>query len=79
MTSTKNIHVPDDLLTAMEAAARAQGKTVDQLAEKTLRDALEFESLLAQGHSHARSRGFKPSEVSKKISEFRRETPGRSR
>ncbi len=79
MTSQKNLHVPEDLLARIEAVARAQGKTADEVAEQSLRDTLDFQKLLGEGHAHAKARGFKPSDVSRKIAEYRQENPERNR
>jgi hypothetical protein len=79
MTTLKNLYVPEDLLARIEAVARAQGKTADEVAEQSLRDALDFQKLLGEGHVHAKSRGFKPADVSKKIAEYRQEDAERNR
>ena len=79
MAASKNLHVSDDLLAQIEAVARLQGKTADEVAEQSLRDALDFQKLLGEGHAHAKARGFKPSDVSRKIAEYRQENPERTR
>jgi hypothetical protein len=74
MVHSKNLHISDDL-ERIERIERSQGKTADEVAECTLRANFVFDDLLSQGHAHARSRGLKPSDVMKKIAEYRSENP----
>jgi hypothetical protein len=75
----KNLRISDDLLAEIEAMALARGETADALVEQVLREKLDFEKALSAGHAHAKERGFKPSDVSKRIDEYRREKHSRDR
>jgi hypothetical protein len=79
MVPAKNLHISDDLLVRIEQVARSQGKTADEVAESALRANFEFHDLLSQGHAHARSRGYKPSDVMKGIAEYRSQNSENSR
>jgi plasmid stability protein len=53
--------VSDELLAELQAKAAAEGKTVDELAEETLRASLierSWEDLLAYGRERGRLAGF---------------------
>jgi plasmid stability protein len=57
--STHYVQLPEDLIAELRAKAAEQGKTVDQLAEETLRKGLEersWQELLAYGAE----RGMRP-------------------
>ena len=79
MATDKNLHISAELLAQLEAAARAQGKTPDELGEEVIREKLDFAQLLAAGYAHSAQRGFKPSDVLPKIAEYRREKSDRDR
>jgi len=54
------IHIPEDLLAELQAKAEADGKTVDELAEETLRKGLEersWQELLEYGRERGRAFG----------------------
>ncbi len=79
MATSNNLRVPDDLLVQTQRLADSQGRSVDDLASEALRRYIEtqqnvrdLEELAAWGEQHARSRGFKPSDVERAISEVRR-------
>jgi len=67
--ATNNAHIPDDLMTALRAAARAEGKTAD--AHK------ELDDLVERGRSYSRRLGRKPSDVARLIQETRAGQRGR--
>ena len=79
MATDKNLYIPEELLAQLEIAARAQGKTPDELGEEVIREKLDFAQLLAAGHAHSAQRGFKPSDVTRKVAEYRREKSDRGR
>lgn len=79
MATDKNLHIPEELMAQLEAAAQVQGKTPDQLGEEMIRQNLDFVQLLAAGHEHAAARGFKRSDVLPKIAHYRREKSERGR
>jgi len=57
--AANNVHIPDDLLSEMNAAAQAQGKTADDLVAEAARLYLEPRSLddLAAHGRHAKHAG----------------------
>ena len=76
MTNAKNVGVSKELLAAMDAAAKAQGKTADELFEQAGRRLLEhqgLDSLAERGRSHAKRTGRKPSNAVAAVREIRRE------
>src|SRR5260370_8150732 len=80
MATQNNLHVSDDLLAALEAKAADQGKTVDQLAEETLRKGLEdrdWQDLLAYGRERGRASGYTEEDVPRLVREWRQEQAGR--
>ena len=82
MQPDKNVHlqVPTDLVTEMEAAAKAENKTPDEWAAEAFARHLEsqkWQNLVAFGHEHAKAHGFKESDVNQIIAESREEQRGR--
>ena len=72
----KNVGVTEELLAAMDAAARAQGKTVDELFEEAGRRLLkhqQIDDLNARGQQHAIWLGRKPSDAVALTREIRNE------
>ena len=66
----------EELLAAMDAVARAQGKTVDELFEEAGRRLLNhqrLDDLNARGQQHARRLGRKPSDAVELTREIRNE------
>ncbi len=70
-----NIHVSDELLAELQSKAVAEGKTVDQLAEETLRKGLEdrsWQELLEYGRETGRASGYVEADVPEIIKNRRR-------
>ena len=66
MATQNNVHVSDELLVELQAKAQAEGKTVDELAEETLRKGLDerdWQDLLAYGHQTGRESGYTEADV----------------
>jgi hypothetical protein len=75
MATQNSIHVSDELLAEMRAKAQTTGKTVDELAEETLRRGLEepcWQDLLAYGLERGRASGCTEDEVPEVVRENRR-------
>lgn len=80
MATQNNVHVSDDLLAELQAKAKAEGKTVDELAEDALRKGLEersWQELLAYGQERGRASGYTEEDVPQVVKEWRREQRGR--
>lgn len=82
MQPDKNVHlsVPPELLSEMEAAAKAENKTPDEWAAEAFARHLEsqkWQKLVAFGHEHAKTHGFKESDIPRSIAESRDEQRGR--
>ncbi len=74
----KNVHLtmPPVLVEAMEAAARAEGKTLDEITEDAMQQFLQdrqWQQLVAYGKGQARALGLKSADVPRLIAESRRE------
>ena len=79
-TTDNNLHVPDDVLALLAAKADAEHKTVDQIAEETLRAGLKGKSwteLLAKGSEYGRKSGMSEDDVVNVVHESRNENRGR--
>lgn len=81
-TSQKNIHlaVPPVLVAEMEAAARSEGKTLDEIAQDAMQHFLQerrWQQLVAYGKGQAHSLGFKSADVPRLIAEARQDKPER--
>ena len=75
MASQNNVHIPDDLLSAMNAAAEAEGTTANNLLAEAARRYLEhkeLENLAARGRGHAQRAGRRPSGAVRAVRELRR-------
>jgi hypothetical protein len=69
------IHVSDELLADLQAKAVAEGKTVDELAEESLRQSLEdrkWQDLLAYGLETGRASGHTEADVPEIVRNRRR-------
>jgi hypothetical protein len=77
--AANNLHVPEELLADLQAKALAEGKTVDELAEETLRQGLadrQWQDLLAYGRETGRASGYTEEDVPRVVKEWRREQRG---
>lgn len=77
--ATIHLHVPEDLLAGLAEKAAAEGKTVEELAEETLRASIKepsWEDLLAYGLENGRQSGYTEEDVPRLVKEFRREQRG---
>jgi hypothetical protein len=75
MGTVKNVGVSDKLLAAMDAAAKEQGKTADDLFEEAGQRLLAHKglnALIARGRSHAARAGRKASDAVQAVREVRR-------
>jgi len=76
MVTQNNLHIPDNLLSAVNEAASADGKTTDELAADALRRYLAHRKL-EEPRNHGREQsprlGYTEAEVSRLIAESRRE------
>ena len=80
MAVHNNLHVPDDLLTAVNDAARADGITTEELAADALRRYLahrKLEELGQYGREQSRRLGYTEDDVPGLIADSRNETCGR--
>jgi len=80
MAAQNIIHIPDDLLSELQAKATAEGKSVDDLAAETLRKGLEersWQELLEYGHERGRVSGYTEEDVPLVVKEWRREQRSR--
>ena len=80
MATQNNLHIPDDLLSAVNEAANAEGKTTDELAAHALQRYLahrKLEELGKYGREQSRRRGYTEADVPRLIAESRRENRGR--
>jgi hypothetical protein len=71
-----NLHIPDDLLSAVSEAASADGKTTDEVAADALRRYLahrKLEELGNYGREQSRWLGYTEADVRRLIAESRRE------
>jgi hypothetical protein len=75
MASQNNAHIPEELLTAVNAAAQAEGKTADDLFAEAARRYLEDkerDELVERGRSHAARTGRRPSDAVAAARDIRR-------
>jgi len=75
MASQNNVHIPDDLRSAMNTAAQAEGKTADELLAEAARRYLahkELDDLVARGRTHAERAGRTPAEAVRAVRDLRR-------
>ena len=76
MATHNSVHLPDDLITELRAKAAQEGKTVDQVAEETLRKGLEersWQEVLAYGSERGNASGYTEADVPRLVKEWRRE------
>jgi hypothetical protein len=79
MATQNNLHIPDDLLSAVTDAASADGKTTDEIAADALRRYLahrKLEELGKYGHEQSLRLGYTEADVPRLIAEARRENRG---
>ena len=77
-TSQKNIHLamPSVLVAEMEAVARDEGKTLDEIAQDAIQRFLQdrqWQQLVTYGKGQARTLGLKSTDVPRLVAESRRE------
>jgi len=75
MGSQNNVHIPDKLLSAMSAAAQAEGKTADELLVEAACRYLahkELDNLAARGRTHAARAARTPAEAAGAVRDIRR-------
>ena len=80
MATQNNLHIPDDLLSAVNEAASAEGKTTDELAADALQRYLthrKLEELGKYGREQSHRLGYTDADVPRLIAESRRENRGR--
>ena len=73
--AANNVHIPDDLLSKMTAAALAQGKTADDLVAEAAGLYLEhkaLDDLAASGRTHAKRAGRSASDAVAAVRDIRR-------
>ena len=73
--AANNIHIPDDLLKEMNAAAQAQGRTADDLIAEAAHRYLEhkaLDDLAARGRIHAQRAGRGASDAVAAVRDLRR-------
>lgn len=74
--AANNVHVSDELLAELQSKARAEGKTIDELAEEALRKGLEksaWQDLLAYGRERGRASGYSEEDIPRVVKDWRRE------
>jgi predicted transcriptional regulator len=79
MATQNNVHIPDDLLSALNEAATADGRTTDEIAAGALRRYLahrQLEELGQYGLEQSRRLGCTDADVPRLIAESRREHGG---
>jgi hypothetical protein len=79
MATQNNVHIPDDLLSAVIEAATADGKTADDVAADALRRYLahrQLEELGQYGREQTSRLGYTEADVPRLIAESRREHRG---
>jgi hypothetical protein len=75
MASQNNVHIPDNLLSAMSVAAQAEGKTADEVLAEAARRYLahkELDDLVESGRTHAERVGRTPAEAVTTVRDIRR-------
>jgi len=73
---TVTISLPDEIQAQLEAAARADGKSVGEVYEEAAKRYLahrDLDDLAARGRSYAQKLNRKPSDVLRLIDEMRRD------
>jgi predicted transcriptional regulator len=80
MATDLTIKLPDDLLAELRMKAEAQGKTVDELAEETLRKGLEdrsWQELLEYGRERGQASEFTEEQAADVVHSWREKQRGR--
>jgi metal-responsive CopG/Arc/MetJ family transcriptional regulator len=80
MATRNNLHIPDDLLSAVNEAAGADGKTTDEIAADALRRYLahrKLGELGRYGREQSLRLGYTEADVPRLIAASRRENRGR--
>ena len=80
MATQNNLHVPDDLLNAVNEAARADGVSTEELAADALRRYLahrKLDELGRYGREQSRRLGYTEEDALRLIAESRNESPDR--
>jgi len=73
-TTENNLRVPDDLLAELQLKAKADGRTVEEIAEETLRGGLKersWQELVSQARPYID--GVSNAEIEAKRAEYRKE------
>jgi hypothetical protein len=79
MATQNNIHIPDEMLTAVTEIARAEGKTADELITETTQKMLRvrgLRSFVAENRRLAEQQGLAEEDVPRLVREYRREQRG---
>ena len=79
MKTHNNLHIPDDLLAAINEVARADGKSTDQIAADAVRRYLahrKLDELGQYGREQSRRLGLTEADLPRLIAESRRENRG---
>jgi hypothetical protein len=79
LSTQNNVHIPDDLLSAVSEAATTDGKTTDEIAAEALRRYLahrQLEELGQYGREQSSRLGYTEADVPRLIAESRREHRG---
>ena len=75
MAAQNNVRIPDDLLNEVTVAARAEGRTTDELVTEAARRLLEhraLDALAGRGRSHAERAGRNASDAVAAVRDVRR-------
>ncbi|MEK6544697.1 MAG: ribbon-helix-helix domain-containing protein [Elusimicrobiota bacterium] len=79
--STVNISFPVQLLKSMDLLAKEESRTRSELLREAARLYIErkrrWDKLMAMGRKHAKAHGFKPTDVARLITAYRRENKTR--
>jgi hypothetical protein len=73
--ATIKVHVSDELLAELQSQAKAEGKTVDELAEAALRRGLDpqsWQDIFAYGLERGRASGYTEEDVPRVVRENRK-------
>ena len=76
MSAELTIRVSEELLADLQAKAAESGKTMDEVAEETLRTGLEeraWQELIAYGRERGQASGYTEDDVPGLVKEWRRE------
>lgn len=79
MATQNNLHIPDDLLSAVNEAASADGKSTGDVAADALRRYLahrKLDELGKYGREQSRRLGYRKADAPRLIAESRRERRG---